>query len=122
MNKTPAHHPEHAVLLEGSHHTNRLAVYGRYEWVQKSLEELNLDEGVYGHDAVFPVHAFTAGTSYDILLLGKTKFALGGQFSFYNPDKRLSGLYGDNPLAAQIYLRIYPRAMGRRAGSFYLPY
>lgn len=31
-----------------------------YEWVQKSFEELALDEFIYGHDAVFPVNAFTA--------------------------------------------------------------
>jgi hypothetical protein len=90
--------------------------------VQKSLEELNLDDGEFGHDAIFPVHAFTAGASYDLFTTGKTKIALGGQLSFYNPDKRLSNLYGDNPLAGQIYLRIYPRAMGNRSGNFYLPY
>ena len=90
--------------------------------MQKSLEELNLDENEFEHDAIFPVHAFTAGASYDILNIGKTKIALGGQLSFYSPDKRLSTLYGDNPLGGQVYLRIYPRAMGRQSGSFYLPY
>jgi hypothetical protein len=90
--------------------------------VQKSLEELVLDENEFGHDAVFSVHAFTAGTSYDLLMIGQTKIALGCQFSLYIPDKRLSGLYGASPAAGQIYLRIYPRAMGIRSGPFYLPY
>jgi hypothetical protein len=90
--------------------------------VQKSLEELSLDEAEFGHDAIFPVHAFSAGASYDVLQTGKTKLALGAQFSFYNPDRRLSPLYGDNPLAGEVYLRLYPRAMGRTAGRFYLPY
>jgi hypothetical protein len=122
MNKTKDHDAENGLLLEGSYNINRTAVYGRYEWVQKSLEELNLEEGEFGHDAVFPVHAFTAGASYDLFNVGKTKIALGGQFSFYNPDKRLSTLYGDNPLAGQVYLRIYPRVMGKKSGNFYLPY
>lgn len=122
MNKTADHNAENGVLLEGSYNVKRTAVYGRYEWVQKSLDELNLDEDGFGHDAIFPVHAFTAGTSYDILNIGKTKIALGSQISFFNPDKRLSTLYGDNPVSGQIYLRIYPRAMGRKAGNTYLPY
>ncbi|MBD0276871.1 MAG: hypothetical protein ICV51_20380 [Flavisolibacter sp.] len=122
MNKTKGHDAENGLLLEGSHSVKKTTVYGRYEWVQKSIEELNLDEAQFGHDAVFPVHAFTAGASYDIFNIGQTKMALGGQLSFYNPDKRLSNLYGDNPLAGQVYLRIYPRAMGKQSGGFYLPY
>src|SRR5687767_5447483 len=121
-NKTKHHNAENGILLEGSYNVKRTTVYSRYEWVQKSLEELNLNESEFGHDAVFPVHAFTAGTSYDFIKVGQTKIALGGQFSFFNPDKRLSHLYGDNPIAGQIYLRIYPGAMGRKSGSFYLPY
>jgi hypothetical protein len=122
MNKSAGHDGEHGVLLEGTYAAPRYAVYGRYEWVQKSGEELTLDETIYGHDAVFPVHAFTAGVSKDILTMGQTRFALGGQFTFYNPDKRLGTLYGQNPLGAEIYLRIMPRVMGKREGPFYMPY
>lgn len=122
MNKTAGHAAEHGVLVEGSRSVKRKTVYGRYEWVQKSLEELALSEAEFGHDAIFPVHAFTAGASYDLFTIGQTKIALGGQLSFYDPDRRLSKLYGENPLAGQVYLRIYPRAMGTKAGPFYLPY
>lgn len=122
MNKSNDHDGENAILVEGSRNQRRTTLYGRYEWVQKSTEELNLDEVEYGHDALFPVHAFTAGASYDILNIGQTKVALGGQITLYNPDKRLSSLYGQNPLAGEVYLRIYPRSMGRKMGSFYLPY
>ena len=122
MNKTKDHDAENGVLLEGSHSKKRTTVYGRYEWVQKSVEELNLDETEFGHDAIFPVHAFTAGALYDVLKTGQTKFALGAQISFFNPDKKLAELYGDNPLAGQVYLRIYPNVMGQRSGPFFLPY
>ncbi|MFD2164599.1 hypothetical protein ACFSJU_19490 [Paradesertivirga mongoliensis] len=122
MNKTAHHAAEHGALVEGSYNVRKTTVYGRYEWVQKSLEELSLDEDVFGHDVIFPVNAFTAGGSYDILLLGKTKIALGTQLSVFKPDDRLSALYGKTPVSGQIYLRIYPRAMGVSSGKFYAPY
>jgi hypothetical protein len=121
MNKTKDHNAEHAALLEGSFVQKKLSLYGRYEWVQKSVEELNLDERVYGHDVIFPVHAFTMGASYDLFKIGQTRIAAGAQLSFYNPDKKLSSLYGQNPLAGQVYLRIYPQAMGSQMGSSFMP-
>jgi hypothetical protein len=113
MNKTPGHDAEHGALIEGAHSVRRTTVYGRYEWVQKSLEELNLNEQEFGHDAIFPVHAFTAGVSYEVLTVGKTKFSLGTQLSVYSPDQKLEPLYGSTPVAGQVYLRIFPNIMNR---------
>jgi hypothetical protein len=70
-----------------------------------------LDEDVFGHDAVFPVNAFTIGFNYDILKLGQTRLAGGSQISFYHADKRLDPLYGKNPMAVEVYLRLYPEMM-----------
>lgn len=111
MNKVKDHDGENAVLLELSWRKNRFGAYGRYEWVQKGLEELALDENVFGHDAVFRINAFTAGLNYDILHLGQTRIAAGGQFTFYHADARLDPLYGRNPMAAEIFLRLYPGRM-----------
>lgn len=111
MNKTKQHDAEHAALLEGTYNLRKTAVYGRYEWVQKSGEELNLQGPADGYLGIVPVQAITAGASYDILNIGKTKIALGGQLSLYSPDKQLRSLYGTNPAAGEIYLRIYPAAM-----------
>lgn len=111
VNKTKGHTGEHIALLEGSLTLNRLAIYSRYEWVQKSGEELGLDEAVYGHDAVFPVHAITMGAAYDVLKKYNTRASLGVQASLYNADDRLNTLYGDKPLAVQVYLRLYPGLM-----------
>lgn len=122
MNKTKGHAGEHGVLLEASRQQRKTAVYGRYEFVQKSTEELGLNEQEFGHDALFPIHAVTGGASYDLFSIGQTKFALGGQLSFFTPDKKLTQLYGDNPVSGQIYLRVYPRAMGKKSGALYLPY
>lgn len=122
LNKTAGHAGENGVLLEASHQKRKTAVYGRYEFVQKSVEELALDEAVFGHHTLFPTHALTTGASYDLFSVGLTKVALGGHLTFFQPDSRLAPLYGDLPVAGQVYLRIYPRAMGTKEGRFYLPY
>jgi hypothetical protein len=111
MNKQKGHDGEHAALLEGSLRMQRLVLYTRYEWVQKSVEELNLDEAVYGHDAIFPVNTITIGAGYDVLHNSPVRMSLGAQGSLYAADKRLDALYGKNPLAAEVYLRFYPRIM-----------
>lgn len=113
MNKSAGHDAEHAALFEAAWNKRRLAVYGKYEFVQKSVEELSLDEGIYGEHAVFPVHALTVGSGYDILKLKKLNLAAGGQFSFYSSSGRLDDLYGKNPMAFEVYLRVYPALMKR---------
>lgn len=112
LNKTVHHAGEHALLAEASYTVNKWALYGRYEWTQKSREELNLGELVYGHDAVFPVHAWTLGTAYDIWHRTPVRVAAGTQASLYLADKRLNSLYGSSPIAWEIYLRFYPQRMG----------
>lgn len=107
MNKSAGHDGENAVLVEGEWRKNKLALHTRYEWVQKSTEELALDENIYGHDALFPVNAFTAGFNYDLAKIDKAKIAAGGQFTFYHADEKLNGLYGKNPMAFEVYLRLY---------------
>ncbi|HEU5051594.1 MAG TPA: hypothetical protein VFT78_00710 [Hanamia sp.] len=111
MNKIKGHDGENAVLVEGEWRKNKFALHTRYEWVQKGIEELSLDENVYGHDAVFPVNALTAGFNYDLLKIGKTRLAGGSQITFYHADKRLDRLYGKNPMAIEVYLRLYPSMM-----------
>lgn len=110
MNKQKDEDGEHAALLEASYHLKKLALYGKYEYVQKSTEELNLDEGFYG-DNLFNVHAYTIGVNYDLLQINKAKIAVGSHFTFYNEDKKLYSLYGKNPTALEVYLRIYPGFM-----------
>jgi hypothetical protein len=111
VNKIKEHNGENAILVESEWRKNKLALHSRYEWVQKGIEELSLDEAIYGHDAVFPVKAFTLGFNYDLLNIGKTRLAGGGQFTFYHADERLNTLYGKNPMAYEIYLRLYPSQM-----------
>ncbi|HTE10285.1 MAG TPA: hypothetical protein VK645_04930, partial [Chitinophagaceae bacterium] len=114
MNKIPGHDGGHAALAEASWRRKKLALYTRYEWVQKTLEELVLDEAVYGHDAVFPVNAFSFGFNYDLLQAGQARLAIGSQLSVYHAPASLNSLYGKNPLAAEVFIRIYPGMMGMK--------
>lgn len=114
LNKAKDHDGENAFLLEESWRKNKLSVHTRYEFTQKSTEELSLDERQYGHNAVFPVNAFTAGFSYDFLSIGQTKLAGGSQFTLYHADPKLNTLYGKNPMAFEVYLRLYPGRMSMK--------
>lgn len=111
MNKRKQHDGENAFLAEASWNKKRLTLHTRYEYVQKSAEELVLDETVYGHDAVFNINAFTLGFDYDLFNIGKTKLAAGSHLTWFSADKRLDNLYGNNPMAVEVYLRIYPSLM-----------
>jgi hypothetical protein len=113
LNKTAGHEGENAFLAEASYALNRLNIYGRYEWVQKSVDELNLDEAIYGHHTIFPVNAFTAGLSYDVFQARVVRVAAGMQGSLYMADNRLDGLYGKKPMAGQVYLRFYPAIISK---------
>lgn len=111
QNKIKDHQAENAFLLEASWSRNRLALHSRYEYVQKSVEELNLEEAIYGPDALFDVNAITVGFNYDLLHIGKTRLAGGSQFTYYNADNKLNSLYGENPMAFEVFLRFYPALM-----------
>jgi hypothetical protein len=86
-------------------------VYGRYEFVQKSTEELSLNEQIYGHDELFNVHTATVGANYKFIQVGKLNLAAGGQFSLYAASKKLDNLYGKLPMAFEVYIRLYPSLM-----------
>jgi len=110
LNKVKDHEGEHAALLEASWNIKRFTLSGRYEWVQKSTEELDLDELVYGN-RIFPVNAFSLGFNYGLLKFKNTWFSAGSQVSLFSTSKRLDGLYGNNPVSAQVFIRLSPALM-----------
>ncbi|HET8736760.1 MAG TPA: hypothetical protein VFM69_09175 [Pricia sp.] len=106
------HRPSHSFLLESALTLNTTTVYGKYEWVEKSAEDLLLDEAVYGHGKLFPINSITLGIQQRLINLLKTNAAIGVQGSLYHTSNQLNGLYGKNPMALEVYLRIYPGLMG----------
>lgn len=111
LNKYKNQAGQNTALLEASYRLRKLELYTRYEWVQKSREELNLDENLYGENTLFPVNALTFGLNYDLFYIGKIRVAAGGQLSAYHANNRLNNLYGKNPYAGEVFLRIYPSLM-----------
>ena len=110
-NDAENHHQQHSVLLESALSLNATTIYGKYEWVEKSTEELVLDEEQYGHGTIFPVNAIHLGIQQRVLTAASTNFAIGVQGSWFAIDERLQEVYGSNPFSMQVYLRIYPFLM-----------
>jgi hypothetical protein len=109
QNKIRSEAASNAALLEATLKWSRTALYGRYEWVQKSVEELNLDPAIYGDpESLFPIHAVSLGLSYDLFAVGGLTVAGGGQLSLYRSPGALTGLYGSTPMSGQLFLHIYP--------------
>jgi len=114
QNKSPVHNGDNSALLEGDVRIKKLAIYMRYEFVQKTTDELVLNPLIYGNNTIFPVNATTLGLNYDLIRLGPLNLAAGGQVTIYNSDSRLSKLYGDNPLGGEVFFRLYPRLMNNK--------
>lgn len=114
MNKQRGHKGENAFLLEGNWRKNKVSLYTRYEVTEKSGEELVLEPLFEAHD-LFTIHAFTLGANYDLVEFSKTRVAGGAQWSIYKAPGSLDNLYGKNPMAVQVYLRVYPALMKMNA-------
>lgn len=109
------HQPQHSALVESALTLNNTAIYGKYEWVEKSAEELLLDEETFGHGAVFPVNAITLGINQNLFKVVNTHLAVGVQGTWYGVDNKLQNLYGKNPLSFETYIRFYPGLMSSGA-------
>ncbi|MBJ6144355.1 hypothetical protein [Hymenobacter sp. BT559] len=123
LNQGHGAHAEHAVLAESNLTLGRPTFYGRYEWVQKSSEELAYyvpGPADMPLDLVFNVHALTLGSSYRLANLGGPRgpeLSVGGQITGYaipstlQNDQRGRGFaqqlgYGKLPLSASVYVRL----------------
>jgi hypothetical protein len=106
LNDKGVSHKENSFLLEGNYQLNKNAIYTRYEYVQKSKEELDLDD-TYPHRN-FNVHAFTAGYNRQLANFKNIDLTAGTQFTVYGVDKGLQTLYGKSPVGFQVYIQLRP--------------
>jgi len=106
---------EHSILLEGTQQFPKQALYGRYEFVQKSMEELDLEDELTQHGfsdtKIFNIHKFTLGTNRRLFNAGKIEFLGGVQASINFPPNSLQNLYGNTPMAGEIYIELHPKLM-----------
>jgi len=99
-------HRENSLTLESNLQLDRVGIYGRYENIEKSAEELLLNQ-FDTHD-IFRIQALTIGVNYALLRRWNTNFALGAQGSLYVADDELDPVYGNNPKSLEVYLRVSP--------------
>jgi hypothetical protein len=104
------HGDEHSFLAEGTRQLNKQAIYGRYEFVQKSAEELALEEA-FGHNEIFNVHKLTLGTNRKLFKTGWVEYVGGVQASVNFAPDGLHPLYGSTPISGQVYIQIRPQLM-----------
>jgi len=102
----------HSLLAETNVQLGRPAVFGRYEFVQKSEEELQVPPRDFPpYQSVYNVHALTLGATYRLTQLAKTDLTLGVQGTAYRPDELLRFTYGKTPVSAEVYVRLNPSRM-----------
>ncbi|GAA4403868.1 hypothetical protein GCM10023187_20330 [Nibrella viscosa] len=115
-------HSDNSYLAETSLQLDRVALYGRFENITKSPQELSLVEDQVGGQHHLTINNLTLGMNYRLVQYANTDLVLGAQLTGSMPEKALEPLYGKTPLSGQIYLRITPSAMpmlsgGRRMSS-----
>ncbi|SES85362.1 hypothetical protein [Hymenobacter actinosclerus] len=103
----------HSVLAETNVQLGKPAVYGRYEFVQKSDEELQLPTPEYptASHPTFNVHSLTVGANYRVAQVANIDFTLGAQATVYRPEEAIRPYYGSTPVSGQVYLRLNPSLM-----------
>lgn len=106
LNDKGAHHKEHSVLAESNYQFGKNAFYNRYEFVQKSSEELALEDEL-GHYTA-DIHVLSLGYNRSVWQQGLVELTLGAQTTFSLPADRLRPIYGNNPVGFQVYLQLRP--------------
>jgi hypothetical protein len=99
-----------SVLLENSLQLNKSAIYGRYEFVQKDAEELDL-LNVYPNNPNLNINAITLGTNRILTTVKSTNLTLGVQATINVSPSAVKNLYGTAPVGFEVYLRVNPALM-----------
>jgi hypothetical protein len=106
LNDKGDHHKEHSLLAESNYQFGKNAFYNRYEFIQKSTEELALEDEL-GHYTA-NIHTLSLGYNRSVWQQGFAELTVGTQATFSIPGDRLKPIYGDNPVGFQVYLQLRP--------------
>nr|MDQ3024726.1 hypothetical protein [bacterium] len=85
--------------------------YLRYEWVEKSAEELVLPSPQFDSHDEFAIQQATVGMTIDLGDKGDWQWGLGGAYVVSLSPNSLDPVYGSNPDGWNIYLRAHPLRM-----------
>lgn len=123
MNEPAGHHAPgeehaeetlHSFLLESDLQMGKQAFYTRLEWVDRAAHDLGIDLTA---DRVFSIGALTLGTARDLFTFRDLKLALGGQGMFFRVPDDLQPIYGESPIAFEVYLQLTPTLMRMSMGG-----
>lgn len=106
-NFSDSHKTLPSALLESTWQMSRTAIYGRYEYVQKDAEELDL-HALYLTNPNFNINALTIGASRILTSFKNTDLRLGLQSTLNVSPGPLHSLYGTAPLSFEVYARVSP--------------
>jgi hypothetical protein len=106
LNDKGEDHKEHSLLLEENYQFGRNALFSRYEFIQKSAEELDL-ENELGH--ITPdIHVLSIGYNRRLLQRKGIELLAGTKATLNFPAEELKPIYGNMPVGFQVYLQVRP--------------
>lgn len=107
-------HNEHSFGYEFTWRLSNYYLYGRYEWIQKDVDELliptngNHPHNGTEHHILTNINAVTIGLNRIVFKALSTNASVGMQGTLFVADDFAAPVYGKTPVAFQIYTRIYP--------------
>jgi hypothetical protein len=106
LNDKGEDHKEHSLLLEENYQFGKNALFSRYEFIQKSAEELDL-ENELGHMTP-DIHVFSLGYNRRLLQRKSIELLAGTKATVNFPAEELKPIYGNMPVGFQVYLQVRP--------------
>lgn len=100
-----------SVLLESNLQWHKAAFYGKYEYVKKDADELDLENQHTGYNPNYTIQAVTLGANRILTSFKSTDLRIGLQGTLNLSPSALQPLYGKTPVGAEVYLRISPALM-----------
>ncbi len=97
-------HQENSILAELNVQHAKAAWYGRYEFVQKSSDELQITTTRH----LLAIHATTVGGNYQVGSWFRLNTAVGAQVTLNAVQKEVEAFYGRSPVSAEVYIRVIP--------------
>jgi hypothetical protein len=108
-------HSGNSYLAETNLQLNKWAVYGRFENVEKSFNDLlEVGSDIPEYSSNASISAFTLGINRQLFSFSNTLVQAGGQISYHNVNDNnalFRNAYGKNPMSGQVYLRLTPGLM-----------
>jgi hypothetical protein len=107
----------HALLVEGTQQWRGTSVYSRVEAMTVETEILLFPEVVHRPhpgELVDPIREVTVGALRDVVSVDGFSVGIGGDVVFYGVPPILQFVYGPNPWAFHLFVRLRPAAHGAR--------